>query len=34
VPLVESAPRYGAADEPPTPRLVDTAGDDKARSAG
>jgi DNA recombination protein RmuC len=34
VPLVESAPRYGAADEPPTPRLVDTPGDDKARSAG
>ena len=34
VPQVESAPRYGAADEPQTPRLVDTAGDDKARSAG
>jgi len=33
VPLVESAPRYGAADEPQSPRLVDTSGDDKARSA-
>jgi DNA recombination protein RmuC len=34
VPAIESAPRYGAADEPQTPHLVDTAGDDKARSAG
>lgn len=34
VPVIESAPRYGAADEPQTPRLVDTPGDDKARSAG
>src|SRR5688572_26947026 len=34
VPQVESAPRYGAVDEPNTPRLVDTPGDDKARSAG
>ena len=33
VPLVESAPRYGAADEPATPRLVDTADEDEARSA-
>ena len=34
VPLVESAPRYGAADDPPTPRLVDTSSDEDARSAG
>src|SRR5690606_37694420 len=34
VPLVESAPRHGAADEPATPRLVDTAGEEEARSAG
>ena len=34
VPLVESAPRYGAADEPPTPRLVDTSDEEDARSAG
>jgi len=34
VPLVESAPRYGAADGPPTPRLVDTADEEDARSAG
>lgn len=34
VPLVESAPRYGAADEPATPRLVDTSDDEDARSAG
>ena len=33
VPAVESAPRYGAADEP-RPRLVDTSDDDDARSAG
>ena len=30
VPVVESAPRYGAADEPPKPRLVDTAGEEDA----
>lgn len=34
VPLVESAPRYGAADDPQPPHLVDTSPDDKARSAG
>ena len=34
VPLVESAPRYTEADDPPKPRLVDTAADDEARSAG
>ena len=34
VPVIDSAPRYGAADEPPTPRLVYTSPDDKARSAG
>ena len=34
VPLVESAPRYGAADDPLTPRLVDSANDEDARSAG
>jgi DNA recombination protein RmuC len=34
VPLVESAPRYGAADGPPAPRLVDTSDEDDARSAG
>jgi DNA recombination protein RmuC len=34
VPVVESAPRYGAADEPVTPRLVDTSDDEDARSAG
>jgi DNA recombination protein RmuC len=34
VPLVESAPRYTETDEPPKPRLVDTATDDEARSAG
>jgi len=33
VPLVESAPRYGAADETSTPRLVDTPVEDDARSA-
>ncbi len=33
VPLVESTPRYGAADEPQGPRLVDTSTDGKARSA-
>ncbi len=32
VPLVESAPRYGAADEP-GPRLVDTSAEQEARSA-
>ncbi len=34
VPAVESAPRYGAADEIATPRLVDTSDEDDARSAG
>jgi DNA recombination protein RmuC len=34
VPLVESAPRYGAVDDPPPPRLVDTSADEEARSAG
>jgi DNA recombination protein RmuC len=34
VPLVESAPRYTDADEPPKPRLVDTSDEDNARSAG
>jgi DNA recombination protein RmuC len=34
VPAIESAPRYGAADDGDKPRLVDTSGDDKARSAG
>jgi len=34
VPVVESAPRYGAADEAATPRLVDTADEADARSAG
>ena len=34
VPMVESAPRYGAADGQPTPRLVDTSDEDNARSAG
>jgi len=33
VPLVEAAPRYGAADEPDGPRLVDTSADGEARSA-
>lgn len=33
IPAVESAPRYGAADEP-RPRLVDTSDEDDARSAG
>ena len=33
VPAVESAPRYGAADEVATPRLVDTSDEDDARSA-
>ncbi|HEY6817463.1 MAG TPA: DNA recombination protein RmuC [Croceibacterium sp.] len=31
---VESLPRYGAADDVPSPRLVDTATDEEARSAG
>ncbi len=34
VPLVESAPRYGSADEPVAPRLVDTADEEDARNAG
>jgi DNA recombination protein RmuC len=36
VPLVESAPRYTAADleEPPAPRLVDTAEGEDARNTG
>ncbi len=34
VPLVESAPRYGAADEPALARLVDTGGEEDALSAG
>jgi DNA recombination protein RmuC len=37
VPLVESAPRYTAADlkeEPPSPRLVDTAEGEDARNTG
>jgi DNA recombination protein RmuC len=34
VPLVESAPRYTDADDPPKPRLVDTSDEDNARSAG
>ena len=34
VPLVESAPRYTAADEPLAPRLVDTSDEPEARSAG
>ena len=34
VPVVESAPRYGSADDPPVPRLVDSADEDDARSAG
>ncbi|MBT2134302.1 DNA recombination protein RmuC [Croceibacterium sp. LX-88] len=34
VPVIESAPRYGAADDVPTPRLVDTSDDDEVRSAG
>jgi DNA recombination protein RmuC len=34
VPLVESAPRYTAVDDPPTPRLVDTSDEEEARSAG
>lgn len=34
VPLVESAPRYTAADETPAPRLVDTLDEEEARSAG
>ena len=34
VPLVESAPRYTAADDAPKPRLVDTTDDEDARSAG
>lgn len=33
IPVVESAPRYGAADER-RPRLVDTSDEDDARSAG
>ncbi len=34
VPLVESAPRYTETEDPPKPRLVDTATDEEARSAG
>jgi DNA recombination protein RmuC len=34
VPLIESAPRYTDADDAPKPRLVDTASEDDARSAG
>jgi DNA recombination protein RmuC len=34
VPLVESSPRYTETDEPAKPRLVDTATDEDARSAG
>jgi DNA recombination protein RmuC len=34
VPLVESAPRYTDLDDAPKPRLVDTSGDEDARSAG
>jgi len=34
VPMVESAPRYTDGDEPPKPRLVDSANDEDARSAG
>jgi len=34
VPLVENAPRYGAADTPAMPQLVDTANDEDARDAG
>jgi DNA recombination protein RmuC len=34
VPLVESAPRYGASDTPAMPQLVDTANDEDARDAG
>jgi DNA recombination protein RmuC len=34
VPLVESAPRYGAADEQQGPRLVDSTPEGDARSAG
>lgn len=34
VPLVESAPRYGTADEQPGPRLVDSTPEGDARSAG
>ena len=33
VPQVESAPRYGAADDPPKPRLVDTSDEEDAPSA-
>ena len=33
VPQVESAPRYGAVDEPPKPRLVDTSDEEDAPSA-
>lgn len=34
VPLVESSPRYTEADDLPKPRLVDSANDEDARSAG
>jgi len=34
VPQVESVPRYTETDEPSKPRLVDTAADEEARSAG
>lgn len=34
VPVIESAPRYGAADDVRAPRLVDTGGEEDARSAG
>jgi DNA recombination protein RmuC len=34
VPLVEAAPLFFAVDDPSTPRLVDTANDEDARSAG
>jgi DNA recombination protein RmuC len=34
VPLVESSPRYTETDDAPKPRLVDTAPDEDARSAG
>ncbi|HWK42178.1 MAG TPA: DNA recombination protein RmuC [Croceibacterium sp.] len=34
VPVIESAPRYGAAEGEPAARLVDTGGGEGARSAG